>query len=324
MTQPTKTFASQADLDVKQVSFDKLSEHAYAYTAEGDPNTGIVIGDDAVMVIDTQATPAMAQDVIRRIREVTDKPIKYVLLSHYHAVRVLGASAYQAEGCEQIIASQDTYDLIVERGEQDKASEIGRFPRLFRNVESVPPGLTWPTITFTSKMTLWLGKLEVQILQLGRGHTKGDTVVWLPQDRVLFSGDLVEFDATPYAGDAYFQDWPQTLDNIAALKPEKLVPGRGPALQSMEQVAAGLAGTRAFVSELYESVKAGASAGRELKAVYRETFDRLAPKYGQWVIFAHCMPFDVTRAYDEATGHVDPRIWTAERDIAMWQALEGA
>jgi glyoxylase-like metal-dependent hydrolase (beta-lactamase superfamily II) len=144
-------------------------------------------------------------------------------------VRVLGASAY---GAEHIIASQDTYDLIVERGEQDKASEIGRFPRLFQNVESVPEGMTWPTMTFTGKMTLWLGKLEVQILQLGRGHTKGDTVVWLPQEKVLFSGDLVEFDATPYAGDAYFQDWPQTLDAIAALKPEKLVPGRGAALQN--------------------------------------------------------------------------------------------
>ena len=164
----TKTFASAADLEVKKVSFDKLSEHAYAYTAEGDPNTGIIIGDDAVMVIDTQATPVMAQDVIRRIREVTDKPIKYVTLSHYHAVRVLGASAYQPE---HIIASQDTYDLIVERGEFDKASEIGRFPRLFQNVESVPEGLTWPTMTFNQKMTLWLGSVEVQILQLGRGHT---------------------------------------------------------------------------------------------------------------------------------------------------------
>lgn len=315
----TKTFASQADLEVKKVSFDKLSDHAWAYTAEGDPNTGIVIGDDAVMVIDTQATPVMAQDVIRRTREITDKPIKYVLLSHYHAVRVLGASAYQPE---HIIASQDTYDLIVERGEQDKASEIGRFPRLFQAVESVPPGMTWPTITFTGKMTMFLGKLEVQILQLGRGHTKGDTVVWLPQDKVLFSGDLVEFDATPYAGDAYFKDWPQTLDNIAALKPEKLVPGRGRALQNPSEVSAGLSGTRAFVSELYESVKAGASAGRDLKTVYRETYERLAPKYGQWVIFAHCMPFDVTRAYDEATQYPDPRIWTAERDIAMWQALE--
>ncbi|MBX3644375.1 MAG: MBL fold metallo-hydrolase [Rubrivivax sp.] len=315
----SKAFASQADLEEKTVTFSKLSEHAYAYTAEGDPNTGIVIGDDAVMVIDTQATPAMAQDVIRRIREVTDKPIKYVVLSHYHAVRVLGASAYRPE---HIIASQDTRDLIVERGEQDKASEIGRFPRLFQNVESVPPGMTWPTMTFTGRMTLWLGKLEVQLIQLGRGHTKGDTVVWLPQDRVLFSGDLVEFDATPYAGDAYFQDWPKTLDNIAALKPQALVPGRGAALQGAADVARGLEGTRNFIADLYASVKAGAAAGKELRAVYKETFDKLQPKYGHWVIFNHCMPFDVTRAYDEATQFPDPRIWTAERDIEMWKALE--
>ena len=316
----TKTFASHADTEEKKVTFEQLSEHAWAYTAEGDPNTGIIIGDDAVLVADTQATPAMAADVIRRIREVTDKPIKYVVLTHYHAVRVLGASAYQPQ---QILASEDTYDLIVERGEADKASEIGRFPRLFRNVETVPAGLTWPTMTFRGKMSLWLGKLEVQLLQLGRGHTKGDTVVWLPQERTLLSGDLVEFDATPYAGDAYFQDWPQTLDNIAALQPRALVPGRGPALKGEAQVAQGLAVTRAFVSDLYASVKAGVAAGKDLNAVYKETYAALHPKYGRWVIFDHCMPFDVTRAYDEATAHRDPRIWTAERDRLMWETLEG-
>src|ERR1700746_3847502 len=136
-----KRFASQADLAEKKISFDRLSDHAYAYTAEGDPNTGIVVGDDAVMVIDTQATPAMAQDVIRGTREATPKPVKYVVLSHYHAVRVLGASAYRPE---HIIASRDTYDLIVERGDADMKSEIERFPRLFQAVESVP-GLTWLT-----------------------------------------------------------------------------------------------------------------------------------------------------------------------------------
>ncbi|MGF6610487.1 glyoxylase-like metal-dependent hydrolase (beta-lactamase superfamily II) [Paraburkholderia sp. WSM4175] len=314
-----KKFASHADVEEKKVTFEQLSEHAYAYTAEGDPNTGIIIGDDAVLVADTQATPVMAQDVIRRIREVTDKPIKYVLLTHYHAVRVLGASAYNAE---QIIASQDTYDLIVERGEQDMKSEIERFPRLFNAVESVP-GLTWPTLTFQKKMTLWMGKLEVQILQLGRGHTKGDTVVWLPQEKTLLSGDLVEYGATPYAGDAYFQDWPATLDAIAALKPEKLVPGRGAALKTPQEVADGLAGTRAFVSELYSKVKSGSSEGKDLNAIYKETYATLKPKFGDWVIFDHCMPFDVTRAHDEATRYPDPRIWTAQRDKEMWETLEG-
>ena len=316
----TRTFASHADVEEKQVTFGQISEHAWAYTAEGDPNTGIIIGDDAVLVADTQATPAMAADVIRRIREVTDKPIKYVVLTHYHAVRVLGASAY---GAEQILASQDTYDLIVERGEQDKASEIGRFPRLFSNVESVPPGMTWPTMTFTGKMTVWLGKLEVQLLQLGRGHTKGDTVVWLPQEKALLSGDLVEFGATPYAGDAYFKDWPQTLNNIAALNPNVLVPGRGAALTTPESVKAGLTETREFISDVLANVQKGVAAGKDLNSVYKDTYAALKPKYGSWVIFDHCMPFDVTRCYDEVTKYTDPRIWTAERDVEMWKSLEG-
>ena len=216
-----------------------------------------------------------------------------------------------------------TVDLIKERGEADKASEIGRFPRLFSDVGSVPAGVTWPTMTFSGKLTLWLGKLEVQLLQLGRGHTKGDTVVWLPAERTLLSGDLVEFGATPYAGDAYFKDWPQTLDNIAALKPVALVPGRGAALTSPERVAAGVAGTRAFVTDVHASVQEGVKAGKDLNAVYKSTLEKLRPKYGHWVIFDHCMPFDVTRCYDEVTKYPDPRIWTAERDVEMWKTLEG-
>jgi glyoxylase-like metal-dependent hydrolase (beta-lactamase superfamily II) len=314
------TFASQADLAEKQVSFTKLSDNAWAYTAEGDPNTGVIVGDDAVMVIDTQATPAMARDVVRRIREITDKPIRYVVLSHYHAVRVLGATAY---GAEHIIASRDTHDLIVERGEADKASEIGRFPRLFRDVESVPAGLTWPTITFRGEMSIRLGTLEVQLLQLGRGHTKGDTVAWIPSQRILFSGDLVEFGATPYAGDAYFSDWPATLDRVAALDPAALVPGRGAALATPTTVADALAGTRAFITDLKASVAEGVKAGHDLRTVYRQTMDALRPKYGHWVIFEHCLPFDVSRCYDELTAHPDPRVWTAERDRQMWEALEG-
>jgi len=257
--------------------------------------------------------------VIRRIREVTDKPIKWVVMSHYHAVRVLGASAY---GAQHVVASRGTWELIRERGEADMKSEIERFPRLFRAVESIP-GLTWPDIVFEDKLTLFLGSLEVQLLHLGRGHTKGDTVVWLPQQKVLFSGDLVEYAATPYTGDAYLTDWPATLDALAALEPEKLVPGRGDALVTPEQVARGLGDTRAFVSEMFAAVKAGAQAGKPLREVYRATYEALRPKFGHWVIFDHCMPFDVSRAYDEATGHRDPRIWTAQRDKEMWLALEG-
>jgi len=316
----SKQFASHGDLQDKVVSFEKLSDNAYAYTAEGDPNTGIIIGDESVMVVDTQATPVMAQDVIARVREVTDKPIKYILLSHYHAVRVFGASAYNAQ---EILASRDTYDLIAERGEQDKASEIGRFPRLFRNAESIPAGLVWPTMTFKGEMTVNLGNLEVKLLQVGRGHTKGDTIAWLPDQKILFAGDLVEYQSTPYCGDAYFRQWPVTLDALAAFGAEKMVPGRGPALKSATEVRQGLAGTRAFLTDLYAVVNRGVAEGLDLKTIYRQAYDFMKPRYSDWVIFDHCMPFNVSRAYDEATGHDDPRIWTDKRDIEMWKQLEG-
>ena len=315
-----RAFASQADMTDKKITFSSLSEHAYAFTAEGDPNTGIVVGDDAVMVIDAQATPKMAEQVIERIRTVTDKPIKYVVLSHYHAVRVLGASGYEAQ---HISCSDATRDMIVERGAQDYTSELQRFPRLFQAAETIP-GLTWPTITFADRMTRWLGKLQVDIIHAGRGHTKGDTIVWLPEERTLFSGDLVEYGATPYCGDAHYKDWPATLQKLRDLKAEALVPGRGDALIGEGPVEEGIAGTQAFLSDLYKVVEKSAEAGDSLKVAYDKAMTALQPRYGNWVIFEHCMPFDVSRAYDEAKGLDHPRIWTAERDIEMWAALERA
>ena len=311
-------FASTQDLAAKQVSFEELGPGLYGYTAEGDPNSGVVIGDRSVLVVDAQATPAMAQDVLARIRRVTDKPVKHVVLSHYHAVRVLGASAYTDA---EIIASDVTRDLIAERGRQDMDSEIGRFPRLFRGKESIP-GLTWPDLVFHERITLWLGSREVQIIHIGRSHTAGDTVVWLPKEKVLFAGDTVEFGATPYCGDAHFTDWPSTLQAIRALGAERLVPGRGRSLIGRAEVDEAIRGTEAFTSDLFAIAKAGVAKGATLKQVYDEAMAAMRPKYGHWVIFEHCMPFDVSRAYDEAQGLDHPRIWTAERDLEMWQTLE--
>jgi glyoxylase-like metal-dependent hydrolase (beta-lactamase superfamily II) len=316
-----KAFASQADLEVKKVTFTQLSESAYAYTAEGDPNSGVIIGDDSVLIVDTTATPAMAQDLIARIRSITDKPIKHVVLSHYHAVRVLGASAYFEEGAQHVIASRGTYELIQERGEADMKSEIERFPRLFAGLETVP-GLTWPTLVFERELTLFLGKLEVKILHLGQGHTKGDTVVWIPSQKVLFSGDLVEFDAACYCGDAQLEEWPTTLEALRGLGAEKLVPGRGPALTTPEAVQQGLNYTKDFVTTLLESGKAAVAKKLDLKGAMALTRESMDPKFGQVFIYEHCLPFDVTRAYDEASGIKHPRIWTAQRDKEMWDALQ--
>lgn len=315
----TKSFASAGDMAEKSISFTRLGEGLYAFTAEGDPNTGVIIGDDSVMVIDAQATPVMAQAVIERIRGVTDKPVKYVVLSHYHAVRVLGASAY---GASEIIASETCRAMIHERGQEDWESEFGRFPRLFQAAESIP-GLTWPTVTFKDRMTLHLGRRRVDLLHLGRAHTAGDIVAWVPDAGVMFSGDIVEYRSACYCGDAHFGDWPGTLDAIAALRPGALSPGRGDALVGAARVAEAIELTRDFLASTYRPVAKVAARGGSLKEAWEACRAACDAKFASYAIYEHCLPFNVARAYDEALGIDTPRIWTAARDREMWAALQG-
>jgi glyoxylase-like metal-dependent hydrolase (beta-lactamase superfamily II) len=314
-----KGFASTGDMTEKKISFTEVGPGLFAFTAEGDPNTGVIVGDDCCAVFDAQATPAMAGQVIERVRAVTDKPIKYVILSHYHAVRVLGASAYQAQG---IIASQETYRLVAERGKQDWDSEFGRFPRLFRDAQSIP-GLTWPTLAFGKEMTLYLGKREIKLLQLGEGHTSGDIVAWVPDAGVMFTGDLIEYHSACYCGDAHLRAWPQTLNAIRDFNPKAIAPGRGDALSNRQTVLEALAMTRDFVSTLYGVAEMTVAKGRSLKDSFAATREVMDPKFGSFAIYEHCLPFNVSRAFDEASGISNPVIWTAERDRQMWEALQG-
>ena len=324
----SKAFASQADLSDKKITFEQLSAHCWAYTAEGDPNSGVIIGDKFIMVSDATATPAMAQDLIAKIRTVSDKPIKYVLLTHYHAVRVLGASAYAAEGATEIIASRGTYELIVERGAQDMKSEMERFPRLFRGAEGVP-GLTWPTMVVgdgqpgrQGSLSVDLGGVTVDIWHPGPGHTRGDTIAWVEAEKVLFSGDLVEYEAGVYTGDAQLEEWPATLEALRALKAEAIVPGRGEAMKGQSDVNKALDYTKRWVETLYRCGREAVAQKMDLKAAMAHTRKSMDPIFGHVFIYEHCLPFDVSRAFDEAAGIKNPRIWTAERDMEMWKSLQ--
>ena len=314
-----KGFASTGDMTEKKITFSEIGPDIYAFTAEGDPNTAVIVGDDGCIVFDAQATPAMANSVIERVKTVTDKPIKYVVLSHYHAVRVLGASAYKAQG---IVASSETQRLIVERGKQDWDSEYGRFPRLFRDAESIP-GLTWPTITFDTGMTLYLGKCEVQLMHLGAGHTSGDIVAWVPDAQVMCSGDLIEYHSACYCGDALLREWPLTLNEIREFNPKAVAPGRGDALKGAATVNEAIAMTRDFVGSLYGAAELSVAKGRTLKETMAATREVMDPKFSSFAIYEHCLPFNVSRAFDEASGIDDPVIWTDKRDREMWAALQG-
>ncbi len=156
------------------------------------------------------------------------------------------------------------------------ASEIGRFPRLFRGAGSIA-GLTWPTMVFKDEMTVMLGK-------------------------------LVEYEAGIYTGDAHLEEWPNTLEKLRALK----TPGASDKA---------IRYTQNFVRGLYASARRGVAARKSLKQVFEATKRRMDPVYGAYPIYEHCMPFDVSRAYDEARGIKHPRIWTAKRDRELWKSI---
>ncbi|QBX99444.1 MBL fold metallo-hydrolase [Rhodophyticola sp. CCM32] len=314
-----KAFASQGDMTEKTISFTEVGEGLWAFTAEGDPNSGIIIGDDSVMIVEAQATPRLAQKVIEKLRSVTDKPISHVVLTHYHAVRVLGASAY---GADQIIMGDTARAMVVERGQEDWDSEFQRFPRLFEGHESIP-GLTWPTTTFSEGMSVYLGNRRIDLMHLGRAHTAGDIVIHVPDQNVMFTGDIVEDHSACYCGDGHFADWGDTLDNIASFDVDAIAPGRGDALIGKEAVERAIESTRDFVASTYAPAAKVAARGGSLKEAWNAVRAACDPKFADYAIYEHCLPFNVARAYDEARGIDTPRIWTAQRDLDMWEALQG-
>ncbi len=315
-----KSFASSADLTEKEQRLEVLADGVYALTAEGDPNVGAVEGEDFLVWFEALATPVAARAWLSRLRRHTDKPIRYLVLSHYHAVRVLGASAF---GAEVIVAHDRTRDLIAERGRQDWESELGRMPRLFKEPASIP-GLTWPGATFSERFTIHLGgdRGTLELRYCGRGHTEGDIVAWLPRQRIVFAGDLVESQAALYTGDAFHRDWAAgTLDSVAALGAETLVGGRGAVARGRDEVAAAIGQTRHFLQVMIREVTATRERGGTKKEAFEAVHAELEPRYGTWPIFEHCLPFNVSRLWDEVSGVERPVIWTAERDRAVWDEL---
>jgi glyoxylase-like metal-dependent hydrolase (beta-lactamase superfamily II) len=313
-----KPFASSADTTEQKPTLEELADGVYAYTAQGDPNLGAIIGPDSVICIDARATPAAADEWLAELRQITDKPVEWLVLSHYHAVRTLGASAFAAR---HIVCHSGTANWISQRGSQDWESEQRRMPRLFRDPASIP-GLTYPDVSFADTMTLTLGSRRVELRWLGHGHTVGDTAVWLPDDRILFAGDLVEANAAPYAGDAVIERWSTTtLNAVTSLGAETLVPGRGPAVTGAEAVSETIEATADFLSSLWNSVSRARQRGATRADAFSEARGALEPRFGDWWIFEHVLPFNVARAYDEAGG-LEPQIWTAENDAAIWEELQ--
>ena len=296
-----------------------LPEYAERSNRGDVANMAFVVGTQAVAVIDTGNTPALGRDLREAIRQRTDLPIRVVINTHMHPDHVFGNGAFlddrpdfvaHANFQGALMARADTYQRRLEEefGEEAAARAV----------------LVPPTVTVEATHRIDLGGRTLELTAHPTGHTNNDLTVFDSATGTLFAGDLVESKAALYTGDAYHFDWAgKTLDNVKAYQAENLIGGRGAVSRGVAETDAAVEQTRKFLNGMIENVGRVHKAGGTLKAAFEATRDALAPEFGAWPIFEHCLPFDVQRLWDEFEGIEHPRIWTAERDREVWAQLQG-
>ncbi len=142
-------------------------------------------------------------------------------------------------------------------------------------------------------MTVYLGNRKIEIMHLGRAHTAGDAVIYVPDQNVMFTGDIVEYHSACYCGDGHFADWGPTLDAIKAYEVDAIAPGRGDALVGEKMVNAAIENTRDFVASTYKPVQKIAARGGSLKEAWDAVRAECDPKFADYAIYEHCLPFNV-------------------------------
>ena len=186
-------------------------------------NAAFVVTNDGVVVIDALGSPPLAQELLAEIRRVTDKPVRQVIVTHYHADHVYGLQTFQAAGAEIIAHARSAEYLQSDTARlRLQASREDLFPWVDETTRLVPPDRR-----LTGPVTLTLGGLRFEISHAGPAHTPEDIVVWVPEKRVLFVGDLVFRGRIPFVGLADSGAWVQALDRLLAYDAALIVPGHG-------------------------------------------------------------------------------------------------
>jgi len=270
-------------------TFNKITDGVYHAVGTGSlvvmSNATIIEGDRDVLVVDSQVSPGGAWALREELKAITPKPIRWVVNSHYHFDHSHGNQIYGPE--VEIISHEFARQQMVAGKSQDSPARefyVGGVPAAIRGLEqrlaaatddktratiqnqldiqknhlegsnAVKP--TPPTMTLTQTMTLHRGGREIRVLFLGRGHTAGDVVVYLPKERMVATGDLL-VNGTSYMGDAFFTEWVDTIEALKKLDIGTVLPGHGAAFTDMAKLDHWQAYMRDFWAQAQKFHKAG-------------------------------------------------------------------
>lgn len=285
----TTPFSASAEVGLKKVTNNIYAYLGY-YLEEIDTknegfisNCGFIVTDEGVVVVDTLSTPDLGKKLLSEIKKVTKKPVKYIITTHFHPDHFFGNQVFKDTGV--IISHENTREHIVDRGKFALDTFRERLGKLFEGAEVV-----LPIVTFNNKLTIHLGGKKIEVLYFGRGHTDGDAIVYIPDEKAVFAGDLVNNNRLPFIGDGHSGDLINTLKKMEALDTNYVIPGHGPVGDK-----ASIAKSREFVEDLREDVKKFVEKGKSLQQTLN---DLKMPKYEKWGRY-DLLPRNVKKVYLE-------------------------
>ena len=250
----------------------KVLENVYTITAgDGvDSNTTFIITKEGVIVIDTRPTPTEARKVLAEIRKLTALPIVYTINTHYHGDHTFGNQVFK--NSKTIIAHKNVRNKLIKSG-QEHLSLFKTFG--LPGIDEVE--ITPPNIIYEKEMEIWLGGYRLQLLYHGKGHTDGDTIIYIDQLRTVITGDLVFNKKIPYMADSYIDDWIGSLKYIELLKNETVIPGHGPIGERTTIIA-----MKHYLMNLKELVLVQLKDNKTLKETQEIVEPILRKKYKDW------------------------------------------
>jgi cyclase len=235
-----------------------------------DSNTTFIITKEGVIVIDTRPTPAEARKVLAEIRKLTALPIVYTINTHYHGDHTFGNQVFK--NSKTIIAHKNVRNKLIKSG-QKHLSLFKTFG--LPGIDEVE--ITPPNIIYEKEMEIWLGEYRLQLLYHGKGHTDGDTIIYIDQLRTVITGDLVFNKKIPYTADSYIDDWIDSLKYIELLKNETVIPGHGPIGERTTIIS-----MKHYLMNLKELVLAQLKDKKTLKETQEIVEPILRKKYKDW------------------------------------------
>jgi glyoxylase-like metal-dependent hydrolase (beta-lactamase superfamily II) len=244
-------------------------------------NSGIIVTNEGIVVVDALSSEAIARNVRAAVSRVTPQPVRYLVSSTFHDRFTGGNAVYR-----------DAFRIGHERYRTDLVS-------LLQKESPEQQNAMVPNQTYRDRVTLYLGGKEIQILHLGRAHTRGDSIVFVPKDRIAYLSEVLFFEEFPYTADAYPSEWTRTLQAAEALDADIFVPGHGFLPENLRDTRKGLAGHRQILADVRAAVEKEIARGStEAQAVANIDL----PQYRRYKGYSQAMPMAVRRTYQELTG----------------------